>query len=229
MDYSTKKILLNHQIFMEKLLANPNFFLEILKWKDKLRITNRDLGNFYGTKKAVYLEGRNYGIKLMEKIVREENIEFISWLNKFSDKYKLNENWKQRIIDYIACGYYCPPTKSIHAFINKERSVITLKISADITKEDFYETWKEVKEKIKELPKRKKRSFSSKSFRSLEDVLRANKFRAEGIKGMDLAAYLSPNDDGDEMESLPSKEADEKIIKNLKIKRQRLQRRGYQK
>jgi len=87
MDYYTKKVLLNHQIFMEKLLANPAFFKEILEWQEKMIITDEKLGNFFDTKKETYVKAREYGIQLMEQIIKEKNTDFIGWLNGLSEKY----------------------------------------------------------------------------------------------------------------------------------------------
>lgn len=224
MNYSTKKILLNHQVFMEKLLANPDFFLELLKWRDKLGITDSNLGNFFDQKKSVYFEARKYGIELMEKIVKDENTEFINWLSGFIKKYELNRNWEQSIIDYIACGYYCPPVKSVYAHTDKNKNAIVLEIAPGTTKEDFERAWSEVKDKLNELPKKHARKFSHKSFKSLELVLKANKVKhEESLKGLELIAKLY-EDDKD-----ISEKTDRKRKEKLKITQQRLKRRGYAK
>lgn len=229
MDYHTKKALLNHQIFMEKILSNPEFFLELIKWKDKLRITDKDLGNFYNAKKGTHGKAYGYGAKLINKIGKNKNIDFVEWLDSFCKQYDLGELWKQSLINYVACGYYCPPEKSIQVQVNRDKGLIILEIGADITKEDFNETWKDIKKKIKELPKKEKRNFSKKSFKNLEEILKVNELKAKGIKGIDLITYLVPNDDGDDMESLPKSDDDKKKLKSIKTKRQRIQRKGYKK
>jgi hypothetical protein len=80
------------------------------------------LGNFFDTDKRTWIEARKHGIRLMERIFKEENVEFISWLSDFCLKYKLGTTWEQSIIDYIACGYYCPPTTSIVVKANNHSS-----------------------------------------------------------------------------------------------------------
>lgn len=213
---------------MEKLITNPEFFLEIIKWQDKLRITKNDLGSFFDTKRQVHSKARKCGIELMEKIVKKKDIDFINWLNSFCKKYQLNENWKQSMIDYIACGYYCPPDMTTNTYLDKTKNIIILELDASTTKEDFKEAWKVVREKLKELPT-KKRKFSHRSFKNLENILMFNKLKKGGLKGLNLIGALNPNDDGDEMDTISSVEKDKKLLKNLKIQRQRTRRRGYNK
>lgn len=222
MDYSTDRILLNHQIFMEKLLADPNFFLEIITWKGKLQLSNSDLGNFFNSKKNCK-KARLYGIELMEKILKKKDYEFIYWLNDFCKKYQLSDVWQQSLIDFIACGYYCPPTTAISVTADKEQGFVILKIGADASKKDFAHTWNEVKKAQKVLPMKTRRRLSKKSFSNLEKVLNANKLRAEGLKGLDIIAHLYEEVDDE------SKEADKKRLRNLKIIQQRTKKRGYNK
>lgn len=220
MDYSTDRILLNHQIFMEKLLADPNFFLEIIIWKGKLQLSNSDLGNFFDSKKN-HKKARLYGIELMEKILKKKNHEFIYWLNDFCKKYQLSDVWQQSLIDFIACGYYCPPTTAISVTIDKEQGLVILKMGADVSKKDFTHVWNEVKKAQKVLPTKTKRRLSKRSFSNLEKVLIKNKLRTEGLKGLGIIAKLYEEVDDE------SKKADERRLKNLKIIQQRTKKRGY--
>jgi hypothetical protein len=224
MDYFTKKVLLNHQLFIEKLLANPDFFREILDWQERLMLTDQKLGNFFDTKKEIYIEARKYGIRLMEQIMKEENIDFMNWLNEFAEKYNLSKDWEQRIIDLIACGYYCPPETSIDITLNKDANVVFLEIRPGATKEDFEKAWTMTREKLKELPAKNSRKFSQKSFRNIEKILLANKLRSdEKLKGLDLIGRIYENE-----EDITEK-ADKRRKNTLKIAQQRLKKRGYAK
>lgn len=227
MNDTTKRLLLNHQIFMEKLLANPEFFLEILTWKKRLQITKADLGDFFNTNEKIRVKARKYGIKLMEKIVKDDNVDFISWLSDFCLKYQLASTWKQSLIDYIACGYYCPPATSLTVTVDQQKEIVVIELGADTSKEEFNRAWNSVKEAQKAFPQKTKRRFSEKSFASLEMILKSNRIRNKhGLKGLDLIADLY-SDDGKSMEDIPSKETDKKRLQNLKIQRQRANRRGY--
>ena len=209
---------------MEKLLANPDFFLEIIAWKDKLQITDEDLGSFFAVKKAVYAKAHKFGNQLLEKIRTTQNEEFLRWLDDFCIKNHLGNVWKRPILDYVACGYYCPPETSIDIDLNKERDSVILEINADATKEDFEKAWIKIKEKLKELPGNHSRKLSHKSFKNLEKILKANDIHyKEGLKGLDLIGRL--HEDAEDISEL----ADKKRKHNLKIIRQRLQRRGYKK
>jgi hypothetical protein len=224
MDYFTKKVLLNHQIFMEKLLANSDFFLEIIAWKYKLQITDNDLGDFFAVKKEVYVQAHEFGNQLLEKIRTTKNEAFLRWLDSFCIKNQLGSIWKRPILDYIACGYYCPPETSVDINLNKERNSIILELNADTTKEDFEKAWIQIRKKLKELPNNQSRKLSNKSFRNLEKILKANEIRdKEGLKGLDLIGRLYEN--AEDISEL----TDKKRKHNLKIAQQRLKRRGYKK
>lgn len=209
---------------MEKLLANPAFFKEILEWQEKMIITDEKLGNFFDTKKETYVKAREYGIQLMEQIIKEKNTDFIGWLNGLSEKYNLSKGWEQSIIDYIACGYYCPPETSIDVMLDKNKGTVILEIRSDATKEDFEKAWTVTQEKLRELPMKNSRKFSQKSFKNLERILLANKLKHdEKLKGLDLVGRLYEDEED------ITKEADKKRQNTLKITQQRLRKRGYAK
>ena len=108
----SKNIINNRDIFADKIFSKNLFFKEILDWQKKLRVTKNSLGDVLADRKIdpkKQKKADEYGRQLLEKVVKENDVQFMRWFYTFFERFELSRSWENTIINLIACDYFCPP------------------------------------------------------------------------------------------------------------------------
>ena len=164
----------NHQIFTEKLYENERFFGEILEWHFKLKLTDERVGDIFTIKSFKnHKLAHEYGATLGQKIIQNENLEFITWFNGFFDRFNLSKIWEISILNFIACGYYCPP-ETTNIKIEQDKNGVVLRLDKNATLNDIRNSWSIISNKLdnKEIPKRR---ISKTFFKDIDEQIKASK------------------------------------------------------
>ncbi|MCX6766851.1 MAG: hypothetical protein NT170_03705 [Candidatus Moranbacteria bacterium] len=179
-----RNIIKNDVIFKEKCAANKNIEKELLEWKKRLRMTKEDLGDVIDgaadvkddEKLAKKITGHFIQVILAN---RKNNIEFIRWFYNFFEKYQIHRIWEESILEYIACGYYCPPqTTTIDIALNKDENIVELKLLPETSSLDLQNSWYFIKRELQKLDshKTKKRRVPRTLYKNLEEQKTAKLF-----------------------------------------------------
>lgn len=172
--YFEKNFFKNHQIFIEKIYENARFFDEILKWHIELKLTDKMVGDIFTIKSFKnHTLAQEYGAKLGEKIIKDENIEFMTWFNEFFDRFNLSKTWEIPVLNFIACGYYCPP-ETTNIKIESSKGDVVLRLDKNTTLNDIRNSWSIISSNLKngEMPKRR---ISKTFYKNIEEQIKASK------------------------------------------------------
>lgn len=190
--YFERNFFKNHQLFIEKIYENKKFFEEVLEWHIKLRLTREMVGDVFTIKSFKnHKLAHEYGVSLGEKIIRDENIEFITWFSEFFDKYNLSKTWEIPILNFIACGYYCPP-ETTNIKIEQNEKGVTLHLDKNATLNDIRNSWPIISSKLdnKEVPKRR---ISKTFFKNIEEQIKASKIAKRSYLDGNTNKYETEN------------------------------------
>lgn len=232
--YLEKNFFKNHKIFVVKCLRKEKLRKELFFHYFEYRIINNKIGDAFDVKSFKnHKLAHEYGIKLMTKILEEKNYDFIEWFDGFLKKSGLGENWYIPLINFIACGYYCPPKEmNITISKNEDENELILRLSPDTSRNDLIKSWPLISDKLNELKRNKRMRIPKTFFRDLDEQDKANaigkkKFcdygnigdREEMEKDADLL-YKVYDEDPKMLEKIEQNE--KAFVANFRVKRHRL-------
>ncbi|QQS61832.1 MAG: hypothetical protein IPN70_02880 [Candidatus Moraniibacteriota bacterium] len=229
--YFERNFFKNHQIFMEKMYENTRFFEEILEWHIKLKLTDEMVGDIFSIKSFKnHKLAHEYGATLGEKIIKDEDIEFMTWFNGFFSKFNLSKTWEIPVLNFIACGYYCPPeTTSIK--IESDKGDVVLRLDKNATLNDLRNSWPIISSRLdnSESPRRR---ISKTFFKNIEEQIKASKITKRTSLDGNTNEYETENyldilyrihDDDEKYQDKIDKDP-EKAISKFKTNKHRLKR-----
>ncbi len=175
--YFERNFFKNHQIFIEKVYQDERFFGEILEWHIKLKLVKRDLGDIFTIKSfRNHEKAQECGLKLLEKVRDDQNMEFMEWFCNFCDKHDLPKTWEPTIRNFIACGYYCPP-ETANLTITSDGNKVTVLLEPTASLNDLKQSWPLIAEKLERLKSTPKRRISKSFFKNIEEQIKAGKLK----------------------------------------------------
>lgn len=166
----------NHKIFIEKCLRNEKLRKELFFHYFEYRIVKEKIGDAFDTRTFKnHKLAHEHGTRLMTKILEEEDYGFIEWFSGFLKESGLGENWHIPLMNFIACGYYCPP-KEINIVIskNEDGNEVVLRLSPDTSRNDLIKSWPLISDKLNELKRKKRMRIPKTFFRDLDEQDKAN-------------------------------------------------------
>jgi hypothetical protein len=226
--YFERNFFKNYQIFLEKLYENERFFGEILEWQTELKLTPKRIGDIFTIKSFKnHKLAHKYGVSLMKKVVKEKNDDFMLWFSEFFDRYNLSRNWEIPILNFIACGYFCPPeTYNIEA--RQKGNDIIIRIEPGASSNDLIKAYSLFSEKFKKKPKRR---ISQNFFQNIKEQIQAfkvpktsfdwteNKYKK--LRNIDIL-YEVYGDDEEKLNELDKNQ--KKLVSRFKTNKNRLKR-----
>lgn len=192
LNYFERNFFKNHQIFIEKFYENKRFFDEILEWHSKLKLTHEMVGDIFTIKSFKnHKLAHEYGIELMKIIIKNKNTEFIIWFNNFFERFSLSKVWETSLLNFIACGYYCPP-ETTHIKIEHNDEETMLYLDKDTTLNDVRNSWPIILKKLdaSESPKRR---ISRTFFQNMEEQIKASKITKRTLLNGNTNEYEEEN------------------------------------
>lgn len=190
--YFERNFFKNHQIFMEKFYEDVRFFEEIIEWQMKLMLTDQAIGDPFSIRSFKnHKLAHEYGVKLGEKILKNKNFAFIEWFNKFFDRYDLSKNWETPILNFIACGYYCPPKLSTLR-VEKVKEGVVLYLDKKTSLNDIRSSWSVISDKLGG-DNETKRRISKTFFKNIEEQMKSSKVSSKKFYNGETNEYEEKN------------------------------------
>lgn len=235
-NYFSRLVLLNHQIFLEKMIQHPRLFMELMNWKRKLTLTNADLGGIFDQNNKnkryfikTFREANELSKQFVTKLSKDRNHEFIKWFDNFLAECNFQDYWEKPLIRYISCGYYCPPEEMIEISINKDKNTISIEFGPEISKNDLIKYWPAISQKTKELKKVNRRRYSIKSLENLMIYIKSSELKKKRIlknephTDLEMIGELYPNP-GDGIDDIMPIDEDKKLLNKMRVSKHRIKK-----
>ena len=184
----------NHRIFIEKCLRNEKLRKELFFHYFEYRIVEEKIGDAFDARTFKnHKLAHEHGIKLMTKVLEKKDYACIEWFSGFLKESGLGENWHIPLMNFIACGYYCPPKEtSMVISKNEMENEVVLRLSPDTSRNDLIKSWPLISDKLNELKRKKRMRIPKTFFRDLEEQ--------DGAKTLGKQIWVDPSGSGESKE-----------------------------
>jgi hypothetical protein len=215
--YHERNFFKNHRLFTENIMKNKGVIKELYFWHFELRITDKKIGDVFDISSFKnHKIAHEYGMELMKKIIKTRNYKFIGWFDDMLKKLNLGEQWFIPLMNFIACGYYCPPKElTIRTIRDENHNKVLLELSKNTSRNDLMNNWKIIEIELFKLKNERKIRMPRSFFKNLSEQIDA--FGKKGVYYDSVAEKKSRENDLDVLYKIArDEETAELIEKNPK-------------